>query len=77
MMNIMAQVTSAVPCISSFCQSPSYTLPLETLSNGSVYEGEWQNGDIHGTAEVTCAMLFIILTLSLMMDGKPYPSHPS
>jgi hypothetical protein len=42
-----------------------------------VYEGEWQNGDIHGTAEVTCAMLFIILTLSLMMDGKPYPSHPS
>ena len=33
------------------------------------YEGKYQNGDIHGTAEVSCAMLFIILTLSLMMDG--------
>ena len=69
MMNNMAQVTSAVPCISPFCHSPSYTLPLERVSNGSVYEGDWQNDEIHGTAEVTCAMMFIILPLSLMMDG--------
>jgi len=55
--------------ISPFCHSPSYTLPLERVSNGSVYEGDWQNDEIHGTAEVTCAMMFIILPLSLMMDG--------
>jgi len=34
-----------------------------------VYEGDWQNDEIHSTAEVTCTMMFIILPLSLMMDG--------
>ena len=61
------EVLPRLPRVETYEEIGAVMVPM--VSNGSVYEGDWQNDEIHGTAEVTCAMMFIILPLSLMMDG--------